>query len=234
MKILVYLKDTDPGPLEYGALICAVFFLEKHLVDINIRKGDNMPDLQGYFSRLASEILPYERFQHSVGVEIFAAELAKKFGLDVDATRLAAITHDLGRAFSKKEQLEKAEKWGLLHYPQDRENPQVIHGRISAYILENEYEISDRDVLNAVANHTLGRPGMSDLEMLIYSADMTEPGRNYDGVDKLRQTLYHDLREGTLACMEHTLKYLEFMNREVHPLTVLAYEDLKNRLIRRL
>ena len=174
-----------------------------------------MPARLGFFSTLASQILPYERFQHSVGVEVLAAELAKKFGMDVDSARLAAITHDLGKSFSHKEQLEKAEKWGLLHYPEDRDNPQVIHGRISAYMLENEYEITDKDILNAVANHTLGRPGMSELEMLIYSADLTEPGRNYDGVDKLREKLYHDLREGTLACMVHTMDYLKFKNKEV-------------------
>ena len=188
------------------------------------------PNRLGFFRRLIAEKLSFEKFQHSIGVEVFAGELAERFGLDVYAAKLAAITHDMAKSLSFKEQLEKAEKWNLINYPEDRQNPQVIHGRLSAYLLENDYGITDRDILDAVANHTLGRPDMSDLEMLIYSADLTEPGRNYAGVDKLRQKLYYDLREGTLACMEHTLDHLNNMNRIVHPLTILAYEHLKKKL----
>lgn len=189
-----------------------------------------MPNQLGFFRRLVAEKLSYEKFQHSVGVEVLAGELAKRNGLDEYAAQLAAITHDLAKSYSHREQLEKADKWKLIYYPEDREHPQVIHGRISAYLLKDEYGVTNQDILNAVANHTLGRPDMSDLEMLIYSTDLTEPGRNYDGVDKLRQKLYYDLRGGTLACMEHTLSYLRQMDRAVHPLTVLAYQDLKNKL----
>ncbi|KUO58237.1 MAG: phosphohydrolase [Gracilibacter sp. BRH_c7a] len=189
-----------------------------------------MSNQLGFFRILVAEKLSYERFQHSVGVEVLAGELAEKFGLDVYAAQLAAITHDLAKSLPYREQLKKANEWKLIHYPEDIQNPQVIHGRISAYILKEEYGVTNQDILNAVANHTLGRPNMSDLEMLIYSADLTEPGRNYDGVDKLREKLYYDLREGTLACMEYTLSYLRQINRAVHPLTVLAYQDLKNKL----
>lgn len=189
-----------------------------------------MANRLGFFRRLVAEKLPYERFQHSIGVEVLAGELASRFGLDVYEAQLAGITHDLAKSFSLREQLKMAEKWNLILYPEDREHPQVIHGRISAYILKEEYGVINQDTLNAVANHTLGRPNMSELEMVIYSADLTEPGRNYDGVDKLRQKLYYDLREGTLACMEHTLSYLKNMDKAVHPLTVLAYQDLKDKL----
>lgn len=189
-----------------------------------------MSDRLVFFRRIVAEKLSYEKFQHSIGVEVMAAELAKRFGLDVYAARLAGITHDLAKEFSHKEQLKKAEEWNLIHCLEDRENPQVIHGRISAYILENEYGVTDQETLNAVANHTLGRPDMSELEMLIYSADLIEPGRNFAGVDKLRKKLYDDLRVGTFACMEYTLNYLTHMDRTIHPLTFLAYQDLKNKV----
>lgn len=181
----------------------------------------------GFFRNLAARTLPYEKFRHSIGVEKMAAELAEIHGLDVEAARFAGITHDLAKPLPFQEQLKKAEEFNLLYYPEDRDNPQVLHGRIAAYMLEHEYGISNRDILNAVANHTLGRPGMSPLEMLIYSTDLTEPSRNYDGVDKLRQKLYYDLKQGTFACIEHTLNYLNKTGRQVHPLTILTYEDFK-------
>lgn len=189
-----------------------------------------MQDLLEFFRALVEKKLTAERYRHTLGVERIALKLAGKYGIDRGEASLAAITHDLAKSFSLAEQLEKAGRWNLLMYPEDREIPDVIHGRIAAYILEHEYGINDRNVLDAVRNHTLGRPGMTPLEMLIYSSDMVEPGRYFDGVDKLREKLYHDLKEGTLACVKHTLDYLKGRNRPVHPLTVLTYQDLKNNL----
>ncbi|RJE47094.1 MULTISPECIES: bis(5'-nucleosyl)-tetraphosphatase (symmetrical) YqeK [unclassified Dehalobacter] len=187
-----------------------------------------MNDQLEYFRTLASRKLSLKRFQHTLGVKDLAVELAPKFGVKEGDASLAALTHDLAREYTYLEQLKKAREWNLILYQEDLKIPQVIHGRIAAYMLQNLYGINNEDVLNAVANHTLGRPGMSPLEMLIYSADLAEPGRDFPGVDKLRQKLYHDLKTGTLACIEHTLYYLKKNNKPIHPLTILAYEDLKN------
>lgn len=179
-----------------------------------------------YFRSLAEESLTPERLRHTLGVEALAAELAPKYGIDPDDARLAALVHDLAKGYSQEEQIRRAQEWKLIQYPEDLENPQVIHGRIAAYELQHVYGLDNRDILNAVANHTLGRPDMSPLEMLIYSADLTETGRDFPGVDKLRQKLYHDLREGTTACVEHTLAYLRKNNKQIHPLTALTYASL--------
>ncbi len=183
-----------------------------------------------YFRSLAARKLPFERFRHTVGVEVLARNLAEKSGIDPEAAALAALTHDLAKAYTIEEQLQKAEAWKLIYYAEDRQMPQVLHGRIAAHMLKYKYGVNDTDILNAVANHTLGRPGMSDLEMLIYSADLTEPGRIYPGVDKLREKLYDDLKEGTLACIAHTIEYLQNTDRLIHPLTIEAYNDLQRRL----
>ena len=93
----------------------------------------------GYFRTFAAEKLEFERFQHTIGVEVLAVKLAKRYGIDVEAATLAALTHDMAKAYSQQEQLTKAKEWNLITFPEDLENPQVIHGRVAAYILENEY-----------------------------------------------------------------------------------------------
>ncbi|UWG99316.1 bis(5'-nucleosyl)-tetraphosphatase (symmetrical) YqeK [Dehalobacter sp. DCM] len=189
---------------------------------------DSVDSRLAYFRLLAEEMLTPERLQHSLGVEALAAELAPKYNIVPDDARLAALVHDLAKGYSLEEQIRRAKELKLIVYPQDIENPQVLHGRLAAYMLEHDYGVGNQDILQAVANHTLGRPNMSPLEMLIYSADLTEPGRDFPGVDKLRQKLYHDLREGTLACVEHTLNYLNMNKKRVHPLTALTYASLKS------
>jgi HD superfamily phosphohydrolase YqeK len=155
------------GAQEYGTL-CTVFFINAGGL---LRKGREriffMNYTPDYFRALAAEKLTYERFQHTIGVESWACRLAEKYGICRNSAVVAALTHDWAKQFSLAEQLKKAKDWNLIYYPEDLENPQVIHGRLAAYILENEYKITDRDIQNAVYNHTLGRPGMSPLEMLI-------------------------------------------------------------------
>jgi len=178
---------------------------------------------------LAARVLSEERFNHTLGVADCAEELARHHGLDPIKARCAGLAHDLAKEIPMADQLSLARRWNLLHYPEDEQNPAVLHGPLAAYWLEHYFKVEEVDVLAAVANHTLGRPGMSPLEMLIYSADLTERNRDFPKVDILRQSLYDDLVKGTLDCVERTLIYLKKKNNPIHPLTQLTYEDLLRR-----
>lgn len=178
---------------------------------------------------LAARVLSEERFNHTLSVADCAEAMAKHHGLDPIKARCAALAHDLAKEIPRKDQVSLARHWNLLRYPEDEQNPAVLHGPLAAYWLEHYFKVDDADILAAVANHTLGRPGMSPLEMLIYSADLTEPNRDFPKVDILRQSLYDDLEKGTLECVERTLRYLRQKDNPIHPLTQLTYEDLQRR-----
>ena len=180
-------------------------------------------------SDLATRVLSAERLEHTLKVAEWAEELARHHGLDPDKARCAGLAHDLAKEIPLNNQLRYARRWKLLHYPEDEQSPYVLHGPVAAYWLEHYYGLKDVEVIAAVANHTLGRPGMCRLEMLIYSADLTESSRDFPKVDILRQSLYDDLEKGTLACVEHTLIYLRESKRPIHPLTQLTYDDLQRR-----
>ncbi|KLU66043.1 putative nicotinate-nucleotide adenylyltransferase [Desulfosporosinus acididurans] len=179
---------------------------------------------------LAKHILSESRFKHTLGVADQAEMLAKRHGVDPVKARCAGLAHDLAKELPAKVQVGLARYWNLLEYPEDEQYPYVLHGRLSAYWLEHYFKVEDKDLLAAIASHTLGRPGMSPLEMLIYSADLTESGRTFPEVDKLRQSLYDDLEKGTFDCVEGTLLYLKESNHPIHPLTQLTYDDLKRRI----
>lgn len=178
---------------------------------------------------LAARVLSEERLKHTLGVAGWAEVLARKHGLDPLKARCAGLVHDLAKEIPLNSQLRYARRWNLLKYPEDEQSPYVLHGPVAAYWLEHYYGLDDAEIIAAVANHTLGRPGMGPLEMLIYSADLTEPDRDFPKVDFLRQSLYDNLEKGTLACVEHTLRYLEKGKRPVHPLTQLTFDDLQRR-----
>lgn len=178
---------------------------------------------------LAQRSMSAKRFRHTLGVVQLSKHLAEHHGIDSEKAQIAAYLHDLKKEVPFEQQVRLAKEWNLLRYPQDEEAPYILHGPLAAYWLKFEYGYTNKEVLSAIAHHTLGDPNMGLLEMLIYSADLTEPNRDFPKVDKLRQSLYDNLEYGTLLCVEHTLQFLKRSKRMIHPLTELTYEELKRR-----
>lgn len=179
---------------------------------------------------LISKSLSAKKLRHTIGVADLAEDLARHHGLDPERVKFAALLHDLAKEIPLERQLVLAGRWNLIRYPEDELSPQVLHGPLAAYCLEHKYGVDDQEVLSAIAHHTLGFPGMSRFEMLIYSTDMVEPNRKFPKVDNLRQALYHNIEKGTLACMENSLEFLKNSKKLIHPLTILSHEDLQRRL----
>ena len=107
--------------------------------------------------------------------------------------------------------------------------PSVVHQYVGAYIAENKFGVTDEDGLNAVRYHTSARENMSELEKLIFLADMLEEARSYEGVDLLRKLFWRG--QGLDECLERalfeTLEFLKKKNAEIYPLTRKAYEFYK-------
>ena len=175
---------------------------------------------------LAGRVLEYDKFKHVIGVEAVVCDVAPLYGIDTQAACLAAVAHDLAKSLPFPEQIRQTKKLGLIEFDEDILSPQILHGRLAAAYVREQFGIDDQDILNAISYHTTGRPGMSPLEMLIYTADCVEPERNYPGVDKLRRKLYHNLIEATAACMDMTMNRLEVKGASVHPLTRMARANL--------
>ncbi|MCL1918838.1 MAG: bis(5'-nucleosyl)-tetraphosphatase (symmetrical) YqeK [Peptococcaceae bacterium] len=179
-----------------------------------------------FIRNLAGRELDLEKYKHVIGVEALVWDVAPRYGINREAACLAAVAHDLAKSLPFQEQIRLVQEEGLVEYEEDILMPQVLHGRLAAVRIRRQFGIEDQDILNAVTYHTTGRPGMSPLELLIYTADCVEPERNYLGVDKLRQKLYYSLKEAAIACMDATIDRLESKGSPLHPLTCSARASL--------
>ena len=64
---------------------------------------------------------------------------------------------------------------------------------------------------------------MSDLEKIIYLADMIEAGRKpFDGIDEIRKTAYEDLDKAVYTALKHTIDFNTEKKRIIHPLSLSA------------
>lgn len=167
-----------------------------------------------YKSKLVSlvkEKLTEKTFNHVIRTTIWALELNRKIGLPPQKVFESAILHDIEKNSNSSQGV-----------PIDALSSQVAHQFSGACTAEN-LGMSD-EVVSAVKYHTTAKPNMSLLEMLVYSADMTEPIRDFDGVDELRELLKKDLEQGFIACLKRSYDYLVSQNKEIYHLTKDAYD----------
>ncbi len=138
--------------------------------------------------------VPPSRRRHILGVEQTAVELARAHNLDVEKAATAGLMHDLAKHFQPQRLLQMALAEGLELDPVLEASPHLLHADVSATVARDEFGVCDREVLQAIRNHTLGQPGMSKLSCAVFLADSLEPGRgNTPELAELRQVSRLDL-----------------------------------------
>ncbi len=157
--------------------------------------------------------------QHVCQVAQTAEKMAVRFETDREKAFLAGILHDYAKERPEEELTAIAEENGLLDEIY-RQVPFLLHAPVGAILIKKELGIEDEEILNAIGNHTLGRPFMGQLEKIIYLADMIEPGRDYPGVERLRNLCQCDLDQAMLAALDSTLGYCLQHKRMIHPQTI--------------
>jgi predicted HD superfamily hydrolase involved in NAD metabolism len=149
------------------------------------------------------ENLDSRRYEHSLGVERMAVELAGIYGQDVEKADFAGRYHDIAKCFDQETMDRYVSKYGL-----DESligNRSLAHSKVGAAILENEFGVDDPEVLEAVKSHTTGVYGMSVLQEIVYVSDAIEDGRGYTGLRALQQLAREDLDAACMAIMEFTI-----------------------------
>ena len=68
---------------------------------------------------------------------------------------------------------------------------------------------------------------MSDLDKVIYLSDMIEPGRDFPGVDEIRDESWRGLNRAVVLGMERSLNYCGKLGKRVHPATLEAKNEIQ-------
>ena len=163
-----------------------------------------------------------ERQVHVMGVEGMAVVLARRWGVDLEKTLLAALLHDLAKPLPLSELRERLD--GCRTIPpteEDRRFSAVWHGIVAAQEAADRFGVDDRDVLEAIAWHSTGAAGMAPIGLTLYVADYIEPSRSWHGVEQARQRLSHlPLLEATFEVATMKVERLKADTKPVHPRTL--------------
>ncbi len=169
--------------------------------------------------------LSEKRFKHSIGVAETAKAYAHMLGVDAQKAYMAGLVHDAAKEMPFDEMLDICKKGNVMPDSEELKNKALLHAPAGAAMLE-DLGIKDEDIKNAVRYHTVGRRGMSNLEKIIYLADMLEPSRDYPEADMLREKVRRSFDEAFRDALKFSIIWNMEKGRVVHEGTLHAYNEI--------
>lgn len=170
-----------------------------------------------------------ERYRHSIATGEMAEKLAKEFGIDSEKAKLAGVLHDCAKEYSHEENLKIIKENNLDVDEDELKSKKVLHAPVSAFVAKTIFNIEDKEILDAIRFHTIGKIGMSDFEKIIFLADKIETEtRIEEHFDLLRQELNKtkSLDATLLLCSKMTIKSLLDRNLDINFQTIDLYNYL--------
>ena len=154
---------------------------------------------------LLKKRLSKKRFNHSLNVADASYKLAEQEGEDTDKAYIAGLLHDICKEDDQDQQLALALKGNMNLSGAELSSKALWHGPAGAYFIKKELGIDDPDIIYAVRYHTIGRPGMSKLEEIVYLADLISDDREYKDVDRMRKLAYSDFPKAMYEAVCYSL-----------------------------
>lgn len=138
-------------------------------------------------TKAVNKRLSGKRLAHVHSVSDTAAKLASIYGVDEFDARIAGLLHDWDKLLTDAELPARLEELGIEQPENIEYLYPVLHSFTGAKAVQQEFpELSD-EIIQSIHNHTLGAHDMSDLDIVIFVADMIEPHRQTKGRPQIKE-----------------------------------------------
>jgi predicted HD superfamily hydrolase involved in NAD metabolism len=181
------------------------------------------PELLGRARVLLAARLSPDSLEHCERVASTAVVLAVRFGVDPSDAELAGLLHDYARDEPSGSLVETADRLGVPATGFEREHPYLLHARVGAAMVRRDLPGVGEAVLSAISVHTVGAVPMSDLDRVVFIADMIEPARAFPGVETVRTACEGDsLAECFRVGYGRSVRHVRETGRALHPITAVV------------
>lgn len=197
-------------------------FLAEHKLYSGIGYGDLEEEMR--------QVLPRKRYLHSVAVAHLAAAYAVSIGLSPERALIAGILHDCAKAYPDEQLVADCDRYQIPVTEVERRNGFLLHGKLGAFYAKEKYYITDNEILSAISYHTTGRPGMTDLEKVVFLADYLEPFRTQPTIptlNEIRKIAFTDINKAVYLALKNTLRYLSESGMEMDLTTEETYHEYR-------
>ena len=149
-----------------------------------------------------------------------AQDLAQIYEVDEEKAYIAGLTHDCAK-YNEEKYIEKLNIDISTYNVISLKDP-VLHSFIGAEVAKKVYNISDKDILDAIRYHTTGKESMTILEKIIFIADAIEPRRDFEGINNIRDASRKDLDKTMLMLLDSSIIFLISKKAIINPLSFIA------------
>jgi len=153
------------------------------------------------------------RLNHILGVRETAMKLGKKYHVDLDKLETAALLHDITKYYSHQKNIDMIQHFFPNHEEILTEFDVPILHSFTAYIVANqEFGITDSEILHSILYHTVGKADMNIYEKIIFISDYIEPNRTYPSCIKVRALADESLDLAVYTAINDTIIFHEKLN----------------------
>ena len=166
----------------------------------------NDPEL---LKELIRKNLSTHRYEHSLSVARLCVELARRHKVDINKAYMAGLLHDVCKDLDH----EVIHDY-LRYYDSNKLNGiyGAYHSWMARYYLREKLNFHDKDILNAIYNHTICN-SKDKLSLILYIADKREPLRNIN--DGIVEIAYNNLYKAYELLEVEVEKYLKEKNERI-------------------
>lgn len=147
-------------------------------------------------------------YLHCISTMEEAEKLAIHYGADVEKAKISGLLHDCGKKMKV-----------------DKDN--LSHANFGAELAEKSFGVKDKEILDAIMYHTIGRENMTLLDKIIFIADKIEQRRNYNKVDELRKVAYENIDDAIIMSIEGTIEYIKMQHLELDNESIKTLDFLR-------
>lgn len=158
-----------------------------------------------YFIPKVKSFYKEKRYLHALSVANVAYKIASANNLDAPKAYLAGLYHDIAKKMSDQE----CQNWMKGIYDEYLDYPSyTLHQFAGAAVAYKEFNIKDREILDAILYHTTGAAKMGRYDKIIYASDKIEPTRGYDSSEMIQKML-DDIDSGFECVLKENKKFID-------------------------
>lgn len=169
---------------------------------------------------------------HSLRVAEKAKLLAKQFGINENLAEVAGLLHDISGVYPNEEKLELCKKLNMEILLEEEKFPMILHQKISRVMAMEIFNISNKEILEAINCHTTLRSNASPLDMVLFIADKIEWDQKGAPpyINEVEKALNTSLELSAFKFIKYQMDNKENL-KVIHPWLLEAYLDLEKQLI---
>lgn len=173
------------------------------------------------------EVMSSFRYEHSLRVADEAQRLARSYNLDGNAAYMIGLLHDNAKEISFLESKAVIEKYNLPLEWLNKENENILHALVGAYIARDKYDLNEEEFL-AIKYHAIGNENMSFFAKIIFIADKVARNNLDSELEYIRIIAYINIDEAMERLLLYQQKRLEKRGLSLHKDTNKLLKKLKS------